>query len=95
MAFAGRIAVAVAAVRIDQGLAWLGGAATRTRWRGRGAQSALIAARLRRAQRAGCGWAWSETHEPMRGRPDGSRRNLTRLGFEQVLVEPIYVWEEG
>src|SRR5207244_1769845 len=29
MAFAGRIAVAVAAVRIDQGLAWLGGAATR------------------------------------------------------------------
>ena len=93
MAFAGTTGVAVAALRMHGGLAWLGGAATRTRWRGRGAQSALIAARLRSARRAGCAWAWSETSEPLRGRPDGSRRNLTRLGFEQACVEPIYVWE--
>jgi hypothetical protein len=94
MAFAGRTAVAVGAMRIDGDLAWLGGAATRTRWRGRGAQSAIIAARLRRAQRAGCAWAWSETAEPVRGRPDGSRRNLVRFGFEPACVEPVYVWEE-
>ncbi|MBI1797419.1 MAG: hypothetical protein HYR74_10255 [Candidatus Eisenbacteria bacterium] len=93
MAFDGTTPVAVGALAIDDGLGWLGGAATRTRWRKRGAQSAIIVARLRHAQRAGCAWAWSQTGEHVRGRPDGSRRNLARLGFEQACVEPIYVWE--
>jgi GNAT superfamily N-acetyltransferase len=93
LAWSGRIPVAVAALHMDHGLAWLGGAATRTRWRRQGGQSALIAARLARAARAGCRWAWSETAAPARGRPDGSRRNLTRLGFVEAGLEPIWVWE--
>lgn len=93
LAWSGRIPVAVAALRLDDGLAWLGGAATRTRWRRQGGQSALIAARLARAARAGCRWAWSETAAPAPGRPDGSRRNLARLGFVAAGHEPIWVWE--
>jgi hypothetical protein len=92
LAFAGRMPAAVGAVRVEDGLAWLGGAATRTRWRHRGAHGALIAARLRRAVRFGCRWAWSETVEPTPGRPGGSRRNLLRFGFEQACVKPIYLW---
>jgi len=84
--------VAVASLRVDGDLAWLGGAATRTFWRRRGAQSALIAQRLRRAARLGCRWTWCETAEPTPGRPDISRRNLLRHGFEQVGVSLQYVW---
>jgi hypothetical protein len=94
LAWSGRIPVAVAALRVDHGLAWLGGAATRTRWRRQGGQSALIATRLARAARAGCRWAWSETAAPVPGRPDGSRRNLARLGFVEAGLEPIWVWGE-
>jgi hypothetical protein len=57
VAYAGRTAVAVGTLVVADGLAWLGGASTRTRWRRRGAQSALIAARLRKAARSGCRWA--------------------------------------
>lgn len=95
LAFAGTMPAAVAAVRVEDDLAWLGGAATRTRWRHRGAHGALIAARLRRAARSGCRWAWSETAEPAPGRPGGSRRNLLRFGFEQACVKPIYLWNGG
>ena len=86
--------VAVASLRIEGDLAWLGGAATRTRWRRRGGQGALIATRLRRAARRGCRWAWSETAEPVAGRPDASRRNLLRHGFVQACLKPRYVWRE-
>ncbi len=86
--------VAVASLRIEGDLAWLGGAATRTRWRRRGGQGALVATRLRRAVWHGCRWAWSETAEPVPRRPDASRRNLLRHGFVQVSLKPKYVWRE-
>jgi GNAT superfamily N-acetyltransferase len=78
-------------LRVEDGLAWLGGGAVRTPWRRRGIHQALILARLRRAARQGCRWAWVETAEPHTGRPDGSRRNLLRLGFEEIGTEPSYV----
>ena len=91
LAYVGARAVAIAALRIEGDMAWLGGAGTLTPWRRRGAQSALIAARLRRAARAGCRWAWVETVAPAPGRPAISRRNLLRLGFEDVCAKPLYV----
>lgn len=94
LAWAGATPVAVATVRVTDRLAWLGGASTRVRWRRQGAQGALIAARLRRATKAGCEWAWSETAPQVAGRPDGSRRNLVRMGFEQVAIKPAFVWQE-
>ncbi len=83
---------AVGAVRMDGRLAWLGSGATRTRFRRHGAHAALIAARLRRARRAGCRWVWVETSPPEPGRPDGSRRNLLRAGFQPVCERPRFVW---
>ena len=84
--------VAVGTLRVDKELGWLGGAATLTRWRRRGAQRALIAARLRSAARAECRWAWVETAVQRPGRPGGSRRNLLAMGFEEVCVKPIWVF---
>jgi hypothetical protein len=92
LAFAGTTPVAAGSLRIEGDLAWLGGGATLTCWRRRGAHGALIVARLRTAARRGCRWAWVETVAPVPGRPAGSRRNLLRLGFEEVCVKPIFVW---
>ena len=94
LAWAGATPVAVGALRIDSDLAWLGGGATLTRWRRHGAHGALIAARLRRAARRGCRWAWVETAMPAPGRPDGSRRNLLRAGFVETWHKPVFVWSE-
>lgn len=92
IAFVGKEPAAVGALRVDGDMAWLGGGATRTRWRRRGAQSSLIASRLKRAARLGCAWAYSETNLPTPGRPQGSRRNLLRLGFEPVATRKSFVW---
>ncbi len=94
LALEGTTPVAVGALRIERDLAWLGGAATLTPWRRRGAHGALIAARLRRAARRGCRWAWVETAAPVPGRPAGSWRNLLRHGFEEVCLKPIFLWRE-
>jgi hypothetical protein len=95
LALQGSAPVGAAALRIEDDLAWLIGGATLTRWRHRGAHGALIAARLRAAQVAGCRHAWSETLEPVPGRPQGSRRNMMRLGFEEVGVKRMFVWERS
>ena len=92
LAFTGATPIAAGTLRVERHLAWLGGGATLTRWRGRGAHAALIVARLRRARALGARWAWVETSEPERGRPDGSRRNLVRLGFAPLCIKPSYVW---
>ena len=92
VARAGRIPVATGILGIDGNLAWLGAGATLTRWRGRGAHGAVIAARLRGAARAGCLWAWVETAPPVAGRPGGSRRNLLRLGFVAACEKSVFVW---
>lgn len=92
LAYVGETPAAVGVLRVEDGLGWMGGGATLTRWRGRGAHSALILARLRRAARAGCRWTWVETAAPAPGRPDISRRNLLRFGFEQICHKPRFVW---
>lgn len=92
LAYAGSRAIGAGTLGLGRGMAWLWGGATLTRWRRSGAHTALILARLSRSRRAGCRWVWVETIAPRRGRPDGSRRNLVRLGFEPVRIKPVYVW---
>jgi len=92
LAFVGATPIAVGSLRLEGRIAWLGGGATRTCWRRLGAHAALIAARLRRAARRGCIWAWAETALPVPGRPQGSFRNLLRLGFRRVAERPAFVW---
>jgi GNAT superfamily N-acetyltransferase len=94
VALIGSKPVGAAALSRDGDIAWLGGGATLTRWRRKGAHAALIAARLRRAAHHGCRWAWSETTVPAPGRPSGSRRNLIRFGFRELCLKPAFVWRE-
>ena len=61
-------------------------ASTRPDFRGRGAQSALIARRVADARALGARWIASETDEELPDKPNPSYRNLVRLGFPVVYV---------
>lgn len=77
-------------IRGDEGL--LGWAVTAPRFRGRGAQSALIRRRLEEARAAGCRCVYVDTDAPANGGAGGpSFRNLVRLGFTPVFTRVEYV----
>jgi GNAT superfamily N-acetyltransferase len=57
------IAVSTAALYVDGGVGWLGFGATLPSHRNRGAQSALMARRIRDAADAGCSLVHTETAE--------------------------------
>ena len=71
--------IAAAAMNLHQGTALLAGAATIPAWRGRGAQAALLGARLRHAANVGCDVAMMVA-EP----GSTSQRNAERQGFRVV-----------
>jgi GNAT superfamily N-acetyltransferase len=75
-------AAAAGTVSIHDGLAELFGASTRTPFRNRGAQMALLASRLAEAQRQGCNLATVHT-EP----GSASQRNVERLGFRLAYTK--------
>jgi GNAT superfamily N-acetyltransferase len=75
-------------VRDDVG--WLGFAATRPRFRGRGAQSAILAARIEDARQQGCSTVTTETGAMEAGRPSNSYRNILRAGFREAGVRANY-----
>ena len=66
--------------------AYLGFAGTLPAHRGRGAQGALLATRLRRARELGCRWVATETGEQRPDRPSSSYRNIVRAGFTEEFV---------
>ena len=61
-------------------------AGTLPKYRGRGAQSALIVRRVADARALGARWITTETDEDVPDRPNPSCRNLKRLGFPVVYV---------
>ncbi len=75
-----------AALFVDDGAGYLGFAATLPEHRGKGAQSALLAVRIRRAAELGCGEVFTETGELRPDRPSNSYRNILRAGFEELHV---------
>lgn len=81
VAFAGDQLAAAAALFVHDDVGYLALAATAGAWRGRGAQSALIARRLEVAAALGCGWVFSETGEAIAGDPQHSYGNLVRAGL--------------
>jgi GNAT superfamily N-acetyltransferase len=70
----------------DQG--WLGLGATLPDARGRGAQSAILAARVRLAAGQGAATVTTETGVREPGRPEPSYRNILRAGFEEAYERP-------
>jgi GNAT superfamily N-acetyltransferase len=88
MAFDGTGPVAIAALCIFEDLGYLTAAATAESHRKRGAQQALIAARIKRAEQAGCPILVSETLYML----EHSYRNLQRAGFEEIYEKEVYEW---
>jgi GNAT superfamily N-acetyltransferase len=88
MAFDGAEPVATAALAVHNDVAYLLSAATREADRKRGAQQALIAARLARAEQLGCAVQVSETLNIL----EHSLRNLQRAGFREVYDKEVYAW---
>jgi GNAT superfamily N-acetyltransferase len=88
MAFDGNRPVAIAALCVFEDLGYLMAAATIEGDRKRGAQQALIARRIERAERMGCALLVSETLYMI----EHSYRNLQRAGFREAYEKEIYEW---
>ena len=90
-AFDGEIPAATGALYARDGVGWLGIAGTLPEHRRRGAQGAILAARIRAAAEEGCEILVTETGEQVEGRPSSSYRNIERAGFELAYVRPNYL----
>jgi GNAT superfamily N-acetyltransferase len=91
VAYEGDTAVAAGALFVDQQVATLCWSATHTAHRRRGAHSALIAHRVRRAGLLGCSVAVVELLEARPNRPGDALRNLQRAGFQATQNVRVYV----
>jgi GNAT superfamily N-acetyltransferase len=78
--------IATAALACFEGIAYLTYACTAEPFRRRGAQSALIAARIEKAQELGCTLIVSQTLTMLKD----SYANLQRAGFEEVYEREVY-----
>ena len=90
MGFDGNLPVAVGTVFVDERTAWLSFAGTATSHRGRGAQSALLAARIDIARKYGCDMVTTETGVPHPGEAGPSYKNIQRAGFRIAYLRPNY-----
>ncbi len=75
---------ATGSVFLHERTAWVGIGATLPEFRKRGAQTALLAARIAAANAAGCTVVATETGESVSGEPNPSLANIRRAGFTQV-----------
>ncbi len=88
VAFDGAARVGAGALFIDGENAWLGIGATLAEHRGRGAQPAILAARIEAARAAGCQILTTETGIPNSGEAGPSYRNIHRAGFLIAYTRP-------
>jgi GNAT superfamily N-acetyltransferase len=84
--------VAAAALYVNGPFASMAMAATLEKYRGKGAQSALLARRLLDARALGCRHIVSETAEELPDKPVQSYRNMRRFGFEMAYLRPNYLY---
>lgn len=90
LAYAGDLPVAAGLLTISGAFAHLSAAGTAPEHRGRGCQSALIAARVNHAAARAAAWCTCETNEAVRT----SLANLGRAGFARALTHRIYEWHD-
>jgi hypothetical protein len=86
-AFEGDRLVGTGAAHVAGRLGWLGAAGTFPEARGRGAQSAILEARIRAAADAGARVLAAETVDRADGEAGPSFRNVVRAGFEEAYVQ--------
>jgi GNAT superfamily N-acetyltransferase len=90
IAYDGDVPAGAGALYVHEQVGWLGLGATLPQFRGRGAQSAILAARIEEARRVGCTAVTTETGELEHTRPSGSYRNIVRAGFREKGVRENY-----
>jgi GNAT superfamily N-acetyltransferase len=61
-------------------------------YRRRGAQTALIAARVAAARELGCRWIVTETFQPDEGASNSSLNNMRRAGLTRLYVRQNFLW---
>lgn len=86
--------IAVGSIFVHGDCAGMFGGGTLPEARGRGAQSALLAARARAAQAAGCRWLVAETGAESPGEHNTSLHNMLRAGFEPLYERVTWLWRE-
>jgi GNAT superfamily N-acetyltransferase len=91
LAFDGEAPAGAGALYTAGEVGWLGIAATLPEHRRKGAQGAILGARIEAAAAAGCEVVVTETGEPLEGKPSSSYRNIVRAGFEEEYVRPNYL----
>lgn len=88
LARAGNDIAGGAALFFENGVGWLGIGGTRPSFRGRGAQNALIAARIEHGRALGAHAFTTETGKRVPDRASGSYRNILRGGFVEAYLRP-------
>jgi GNAT superfamily N-acetyltransferase len=88
MAFDRDRPVAIAALYMFENIGYLAMASTAESHRRRGAQQALIAKRIEKAEAVGCTIMVSETLYMLQH----SYRNLQRAGFQEIYEKEVYEW---
>jgi GNAT superfamily N-acetyltransferase len=91
VAFEGATPAGVGALYVTGIVGWVGIGATVPEHRRKGAQSAILAARIDAAAETGCEVVATETGEPRGDEPGASWRNIERAGFEPSYVRPNYL----
>jgi hypothetical protein len=84
--------VAAADLYVHRDVASLNATATLSTHRNRGAQTALIAARIKASAEAGCRWLVAETGVAEPGTSNPSLDNLKRAGLRPRYVRQNWVW---
>jgi GNAT superfamily N-acetyltransferase len=84
----GTAPVGAGALFVHGRVGWLGAAGTLPEHRGKGAQGALLAARIALARELGLDTVTTETGERLPDRPAGSYRNILRAGFDEAYLRP-------
>jgi GNAT superfamily N-acetyltransferase len=90
-AFDGTRLIGTGAAHVAGTLGWLGAAGTLEDARGRGAQSALLAARIGAASDAGARVLATETVDRVDDEDGPSFRNVARVGFQEAYVQQWWV----
>jgi hypothetical protein len=91
LAWDGTEVIAAAAMYVHEKVGWLGIAGTIPAYRKRGAQSDLMAKRIRDGLDLGCEWFVTETGEDLPQRPNSSYHNMLRNGFKLAYQRPNYM----
>ncbi|MFD3581584.1 GNAT family N-acetyltransferase [Streptomyces sp. NPDC058683] len=91
-AWEGERIIAVGSLFVNGECADMFGGATLPEGRGRGAQSALLTARVRAARAAGCRWLVAETGAEGPGEHNTSLHNMLRAGFEPLYERVTWLW---